>query len=133
MTSSSKKTIAGLLNILVLPGLGTFILQRHWQAATQTLISILGVILLLGSSLYIAAEFATLLEENPELAQAADKETLSPAEENAIKESLKKAMQEKLTLTPFMLALAGIGLLLAGWVWGIVTLFLPIPSKNPES
>lgn len=134
----SRKLVACLLNVLALPGLGTFFLHRTRQALLQVVLSFAGLGLTLGGSLgllNIAQKTSAQLSENPAL----EKRLLDLGEEGKRISPSELSPEDQETLTqnlkgfklPLFAFLCGLLIMFGTWIWGIVVLFLP--SQEPQS
>lgn len=135
----NHKLLACLLNVLALPGLGTFFLHRTRQALLQVFLSFAGLGLSLGGALglaEVAQKTAEQIVENPAL-----ENKLRDLGENEKIDPSKLSPEEQATLLqniqgyewPLIAFLGGLLTMLGAWIWGIVTLFLPSQTPQPPS
>lgn len=117
----AKRSLAAFLNLLVMPGCGSFVLGRRFDGVVQILLVVAGLVLKVAAVVAIASWINPVLGNGPLDAEAIAKCLSS--------EEYANNPPSVLGISAAHALVVGLFLVVAGWVYGLISVFLPIKDR----
>ncbi len=126
-----RKTLAAFLNLVVLPGTGSFVLGRLAAGWIQIALCVGGFIVKIAAVTSVTIWLNPVLQKlGAESVGELQLKDILPVASHVAEEYYRSTPPEVAGINSLYLFWAGLAMILVGWLYGAVTLFLPDLSQG---